>query len=85
MWPEYNVEFECKQERLNHIWPVHISLWVCECVNIIISFGAVIFSAIEQRTVDCLVDNEWEEMWVGVTELVVLSSEFLSVTEEYKE
>jgi len=41
-------------------------------------------SAIEQRTVDCLVDNEWEEMWVGVTELVVLSSEFLSVTEEDK-
>jgi len=26
------------------------------------------------------VDNEWEEMWVGVPELVVLSSEFLSVT-----
>jgi len=30
-------------------------------------------------------DNEWEEIWVGVTELVVLSSEFLSVTEEDKE
>jgi hypothetical protein len=42
-------------------------------------------SAIEQKTVDCLVDNEWEEMWLGVTELVVLSSEFLSVTEEDKE
>jgi hypothetical protein len=32
---------------------------------------------------DCLV--EWEEMWVRVTELVVLSSEFLGVTEEDKE